>query len=104
MKVDTQIIQCFTRGFSWKKIKHVVLLDRSPRKELSLEDSIEQAKQEWLVALQQMEYADKDLLESSILLTTACEKRYIALIQEAKQQQFTAWDKSKLTPVVANDQ
>lgn len=103
MKVDTQIIRCFSKGFSWTKIKDVVLLDRSPSKQISLEASIEHAKQEWLTALQQMEYADKDLLEAAILLTTACEKRYTALIKEAKKQQLTVWDKSKLTPVVAND-
>ena len=104
MKVDTQIIRCFTQGFSWVKLRKAIFIDKAPSQEKTLETSIEEAKQAWLTALQQMEYADQDLVESAILLATACEKRYIALLQEAKEQHFTVWDQNKLAPLVANDQ
>ncbi|AEF93419.1 hypothetical protein Desca_0527 [Desulfotomaculum nigrificans CO-1-SRB] len=47
---------------------------------------IEEAKQCWLIALEQMKWADKDRLESAILYATACEKRYMALLQAAREQ------------------
>lgn len=63
---------------------------------------IEEAKQCWLIALEQMKWADKDRLESAILYATACEKRYMALLQAAREQGYTAWDMTKTAPRVAN--
>lgn len=103
MKVDRQIFQVFGKGFSWTKLKKAIFVDNTRNNEFSLEAEIEQAKQAWLVAQEQMQWADKDLLESAILKTTACEKRYIALLQKARSLHYNAWEPKNIAPVAAHN-
>ncbi|GAB6158398.1 hypothetical protein JCM39194_15980 [Desulfotomaculum varum] len=102
MKTDRQILQCLLQGFSWSKLKKTVFLKKNSDYDFSLEQQIEQAKQAWLISLEQMQWADKDLLEAAILKTTACEKRYIALLQKARDMNYVAWDPRQITPAAAN--
>ncbi|WP_333870225.1 DUF2508 domain-containing protein [Desulforamulus putei] len=103
MKVDRQIFQCLVKDFSWRKLKKAIFLNKTRDHEFTLERQIEQARQAWLIAQEQMQWADKDLLEAAILKTTACEKRYIALLQKAKSMHYVAWEPAKIAPVVANN-
>jgi len=102
MKVDWRIIQCFKKGFSLSSLKDAVLVNRPREGEFALEQQIEEAKRTWKVALEQMCWADKDMLDAAILHATACERRYIALLQMARNQGYTAWEPSETVPVVAN--
>ncbi|AEG59110.1 hypothetical protein [Desulforamulus ruminis] len=97
MKVDRNLWRAILKDFSWSNIKRVLIMDNSPHGEFSLEKQIEEAKQAWLIAQRQMDWADKDLLESAILYTTTCERRYMGLMQKAKAQGFTSWKQSDLT-------
>lgn len=103
MKVDRQLVQLLTTNFSWEKVMSAVLVDPSREDNFSLEAQIRQAKEGWLVALQQLEYADKDMLEACILKVTACEKRYMSLLSAAKREHFHLWDKAELTPLVGDE-
>ncbi|AQS60104.1 DUF2508 family protein [Desulforamulus ferrireducens] len=96
MRGDWQILQCILKGFSWQRLKKLIIKDNSSHKPSTLEEQIEQAKRAWQLAQEQMQWADKDLLEAAILNTTACERRYIALLQQAKIQGCQAWDDSRL--------
>ncbi|RYD06710.1 hypothetical protein N752_03280 [Desulforamulus aquiferis] len=45
--------------------------------------------------------ADKDMLDAAILYTNACEKRYMSLLRQAKEQGYSAWgqlDVQSFTP------
>lgn len=93
---DRRILHCILKDFSWRKLKHAILKDNSSDKTSALEEQIEQAKRAWQLAQEQMQWADKDLLEAAILNTTACERRYIALLQQAKNQGYEVWDNNRL--------
>lgn len=103
MKVDRQIFRCLGKDFSWRKLKKAIFLDKTSDNEFTLEVQIEQARQAWLIAQEQMQWADKDLLEAAILKITACERRYIALLQKARSMHYTAWEPTEIAPVVANN-
>lgn len=92
MKVDRDIFRSFITGFSLRKLKKSVLIEKVPNKEFTLEAQIEQARSSWLVALDQMQWADDDMLDAAILYANACEKKYMALLHQARSQGFTAWD------------
>lgn len=93
MRVDKDIFKYLIKGFYWNKLKKSVLMDKDPNKEFTLEVQIHQAKGAWETAINQMQWADKDMLDAAILYTNACEKRYMSLLQQAKEQGYRAWDK-----------
>ncbi|GAB6179703.1 hypothetical protein JCM14036_10220 [Desulfotomaculum defluvii] len=101
MKVDKEILLCVIKDFSWKNFKKCILTKRVD--EHSLEVQIELAKKAWLIAQNQLEWADRDMLEAAILQTTACERKYMALLKKARSEQYQTWDTKELTPVVAGN-
>lgn len=102
IKVDEKIVHCFMKGFKWNALKKAVLMEKRNNKEYDLETQIEEAKRAWLIAQDQMQWADKDMLEAAILHTTACERRYISLLLKARNKNYTAWDQ-QLTPVATKE-
>ncbi len=65
------------------------LLDRSTV--FSLTNAVESARQEWQQALTEMNYTDGDLSEYIIFKINAAERRYIALLDQARKEGVTAW-------------
>lgn len=100
MKVDKEIFLCLIRDFSWGKLKKTIFTERLD--ENSLEVQIELAKKAWLIAQNQMEWADRDMLEAAILQTTACERKYMALLQKARNEHYHLWDTKQLTPATGS--
>ena len=96
MRGDKRILHCILKDFSWSNLRKAVLKNNAPNEHYSLASQIEQAKRAWQVAQEQMHWADKDMLEATILKTTACERRYIALLQQAKNQDYQVWDMKRL--------
>lgn len=103
MNGDRNLLGCLGKGFSWSRLKRAILVDNTPNREFTLEAQIEEAKRIWLIAQEQIHWADRDMLEAAILYTTACEKRYIGLLQKAKEQGFTTWEPTKLIRVAASN-
>lgn len=62
---------------------------KQPR--MDLIDMIEQAKREWQIALKQLDFCDRDLLDYMVHHIQAKERRYMALLQQARQENITAW-------------
>lgn len=65
------------------------LLDKTA--EFSLLNAVEWARQEWQQALKEMNYTDGDLSEYVIYKINAAERRYIALLVQARKEGVTAW-------------
>ncbi|OPZ73190.1 MAG: hypothetical protein BWY80_00984 [Firmicutes bacterium ADurb.Bin456] len=59
--------------------------------EYSLPNSVEWARQEWQLALKEMNYMDGDLSEYVIYKINAAERRYMALLAQARKEGVTAW-------------
>jgi len=57
----------------------------------SLPNAVENARQEWQLALKEMNYTDSDLSEYVIYKINAAERRYIALFELARKEGVTAW-------------
>ncbi len=58
---------------------------------LPLVSAIEYARQEWRQALNEMNNIDSDLTDYAILKTSAAERRYMALLEQAKKEGVNAW-------------
>ncbi|ABO51307.1 hypothetical protein Dred_2803 [Desulforamulus reducens MI-1] len=101
MKIDKEILFCMIKGFSWHKLKDTVLVKKVDHNSLAAQ--IEQAKRAWFIAQNQMEWADRDMLEAAILHTTACERRYMALLQKARNNHYITWQEKELAPVVISN-
>lgn len=96
MKLDKEIFLCLITGFSWSKLKNTIFTKKLDKN--SLEVQVELAKKAWIIAQNQMEWADKDMLEAAILQTSACERKYMALMQKARNEHYHIWDEKQLTP------
>ncbi|SHK69152.1 DUF2508 domain-containing protein [Desulforamulus aeronauticus] len=96
MRGDRRILHCILKDFSWSNLKKAILKNNTSDERYALVLQIEQAKRAWQIAQEQMHWADKDMLEATILKTTACERRYIALLQQAKNQCYQVWDMNSL--------
>lgn len=59
--------------------------------ELKLIEMIEQAKREWQIALNQLDFCDQDMLDSIVHEIQAKERRYMALLQQARKENIIAW-------------
>ncbi|MGI6492355.1 MAG: DUF2508 family protein [Pelotomaculum sp.] len=66
-----------------------IIVDRSAT--LSLDTALQNARAEWQQALKEMDYIDDDLVDYVIFKINAAEKRYVALLEQAKKEQFVAW-------------
>lgn len=59
--------------------------------QLELMDMIERAKREWQVALNQLDFCDQDMLDSIVHEIQAKERRFMALLQQARKENIIAW-------------
>jgi hypothetical protein len=66
---------------------------------LQLDVAVQNAGQEWRQALKEMDYIDGDLAEYVIFKINAAERRYIALLEQARREGLTAWPDTDFSPV-----
>lgn len=64
-----------------------------------LDAAVQNACQEWRQAIEEMDYIDDDLAEYVIYKINAAERRYIALLDQARREGLTAWPDTYLSPV-----
>jgi len=69
------------------------ITNKQPQMELI--KMIEQAKKEWQVALSQLDFCDQDMLDSIVHEIQAKERRFVALLQQARKENIIAWEISK---------
>lgn len=58
---------------------------------LPLLDAVNKARQEWQLALKELNQIDSNLTEYAIFKVNATERRYITLLEQAKKEGITAW-------------
>lgn len=58
---------------------------------LQLDEAVRNAREEWRQAIREMDYIDGDLAEYVIFKINAAERRYIALLDQARREGITAW-------------
>lgn len=56
-----------------------------------LDRTIEEAQRAWKQALNNIHFVDNSLIDYAIHNLNATERRYMALIEEAKKERITAW-------------
>jgi uncharacterized protein YhaN len=66
---------------------------------LQLDLAVQNACEEWQQALKEMDYIDGDLAEYVIYKINAAERRYIALLDQARRTGITAWPDMDFPPV-----
>ncbi|WP_066633599.1 DUF2508 family protein [Desulfolucanica intricata] len=67
---------------------------------LSLLEEAEKARQEWLSAAQELNYlTDPDMLDHVIYKIKAHERRYVALLKQARGEKMAVWPKQLDNPV-----
>lgn len=59
--------------------------------QLELMELIDRAKREWQLALKQLDFCDQDMLDSIVYEIQAKERRFMALLQQARQENIIAW-------------
>jgi len=57
----------------------------------SLVTAVEYARRDWQQALKEMDHIDRDLDEYVIFKINAAERRYIALLEQARKEGVKAW-------------
>ncbi len=53
--------------------------------------AVEHARRDWQEALKEMDHIDRDLDEYVIFKINAAERRYVALLEEARREGVRAW-------------
>jgi hypothetical protein len=53
--------------------------------------AVEHARRDWQEALKEMDHIDRDLDEYVIFKVNAAERRYVALLEEARREGVRAW-------------
>jgi|GEM_PF-1548021 len=61
------------------------------RKPHGLVEAAEDAKRTWLQALNDLNYIDNSFVDYAVHNINAAERRYVALVQQAKKEGLTAW-------------
>lgn len=63
--------------------------DASHATELAL--AVDSARRDWQQALQEFNYAERDLVDTAILKMNTAEKHYMTLLSQAKKEGAIAW-------------
>jgi len=88
--------KCIERLLLWAKPPH--------QKPHGLLESVENAKRTWLQALHDLNLVDHIFVDYAVHNINASERRYVALVQQAKKEGLTAWpDYSALSPLSTED-
>lgn len=63
---------------------------------VGLVEAAEDAKRTWKQALNQLNFVDRGFVDYAVHNINAAERRYVALVLQAKKEGLTAWDYSAL--------
>lgn len=72
------------------RLKEVIERPSAP----ALVITIENARRDWKQALMELDHIDNDLAEYVIFKINSAERRYMALLEQAKKEGVTAWPDS----------
>lgn len=72
-----------------------IIMEKPPA--LQLSTAVQNAREEWRQALKELDYIDGDLAEYAIFKINAAERRYIALLNQARREGITAWPDTEFT-------
>lgn len=86
MKIISALKAVAVAEMAWKKERAEV----SPAAP-SLLAAIENARRDWQQALREMDQVDSELAEYVIYKINAAERRFMALLEQAKKEGVTAW-------------
>ncbi|MDD4239121.1 MAG: DUF2508 family protein [Desulfotomaculaceae bacterium] len=75
--------------FELSRIREIMVVEKTST--LKLDIAVQNARKEWRQALKEMDYIDGDLAEYAIFKINAAERRYIALLNQARKEGITAW-------------
>jgi len=77
---------------------------QGPRKPLGLLEATADAKESWLLALHDLNLVDQIFVDYAIHNINAAERRYMALLLQAKKEGLTAWPGyTDLQPLATED-
>ncbi|MDD4237586.1 MAG: DUF2508 family protein [Desulfotomaculaceae bacterium] len=79
------------------RIREIMVVEKTST--LQLDIAVQNAREEWRQALKEMDYIDGDLAEYAIFKINAAERRYIALLNQARKEGLTAWPDMEFSPV-----
>ncbi len=68
-----------------------------------LVSDIHRARQAWQDAVQMLDFVDPEFLDYAIFHLNASERRFVALLGEARRKGVTAWVDEQLRPPVTNE-
>jgi len=69
-------------------------------KQMSLLEIIEECRLDWQNALQEFNFGQRDITDYLIYKINAAERRYMALLNQARAQKLTAWPDEPANPTV----
>ncbi|MBM7853658.1 hypothetical protein JOC37_000023 [Desulfohalotomaculum tongense] len=73
------------------------LIGKKDRQRPKLMEMIEKARTDWIHAAEQLNFCDRDMVEYVIHEIHAKERRYMALLMQAKKDGLTAWNENELS-------
>lgn len=79
------------------RLKELLVVEKPATMKLDL--AVQHACEEWQQALKEMDHIDGDLAEYAIFKINAAERRYIALLNQAKREGIRAWPDTEFPPV-----
>jgi hypothetical protein len=79
------------------RLKELILVEKTPTFQLDV--AVQQAREEWRQALKEMDFIDGELAEYAIFKINAAERRYIALLNQARREGIKAWPDTQFLPV-----
>lgn len=79
------------------RLKHLLVIEKHHT--VKLDSAVQNAREEWQQALKEMNYIDGELSEYTIFKINAAERRYIALLNQARKEGITAWPDAEFPPV-----
>lgn len=80
-------------------VKLKIFTKKQPERELVA--LVERAKNEWKLAQRQLDFCDGDMLDSIIHDIQAKERRFVALLIQARQENVVAWQIDKLDDITS---
>lgn len=63
---------------------------------------VHRARQAWRDALQMLDFVAPEFLDCAVYHLSATERRFVALLQEARRNGVTAWKEEQLRPAVVS--
>lgn len=61
----------------------------------SLVENVDLARRQWQQSMRDLDFASGDIIDFIVFNINACERRYMALLMQARAEKVTAWPELK---------